>query len=502
MAQLRLVSSSSIGNAGDAKGVSSCATAIDRVTRLILGSQKMFIRNDEHARASKSVLKSRSNKTDGKPSSRHITVMAGFYENPLKSKGGVPTSSNNFAERQFRVFCKQRGTTTWNVDLDAELVRWVTEKTRTLRIKPTELLAMEFACNKDGVKGGVAWDLLRPKNTKELDAYPVLRQRFDSENSVTFQRHLKNRYVELCLLNGYVKKALPFVPIASIGTEGNLSISTTKTSLLELFSNARHIIFDAVKTTLWEQGMESTLVDGACDKIKLVLRRSLDYLDNPTQKVPHTHTFFGQAFERLHPLPPERLRYKAQLWDVVLAGFRSHDAGGPYRESFSLICQDLQSHRLHLFVKTPNNAQNVGTMRDAWVPNPAATDHLSLEMFKFVGKLMGIAIRNKEYLSLSLAPLVWSKIVGSPVTYDVLKKSHQALCLAMEHMSGWHETSNANPAKPPPLPVSARSAKSPPADAADASPCTSAEEVPTDTNTPKDEHVDSVTMRRVYSRGI
>ena len=240
-----------------------------------------------------------------------------------------------------------------------------------------------------------------------------------------------------------MNKALPFVPIASIATGVNSSIATgvnssiatgvnssiatTKTSLLELFSNARHIIFDAVKTTLWEKGMESTLVDGACNKMKLVLRHSLDYLDNPAENVPHTHTCFGQAFERLHPLPPERLRHKAQLWDAVLAGFRSHDAGAPYRESFSLICQDLQSHRLKLFVKTPNNAQNVGTMRDAWVPNPAAADHLSLEMFKFAGKLMGIAIRNKEYLSLSLAPLVWSKIVGSPVTYDVLKQSHQAL---------------------------------------------------------------------------
>ena len=186
MAQVRLVSSSSIGHASNAAGVSSGATAIDRVTRFILGSQKMFIRNDECARVSRPVLKISSSIPEGEPSSRHVTVMARFYENPLESKGGVPTSDNDFAEGQFRVFCKQRGTTTWNVDLDAELVRWVTEKTRALRIKPTQLLGMEFACNQDGVKGGVAWDLLQPKSTKELDAYPVLRQRFDSEHSLAF----------------------------------------------------------------------------------------------------------------------------------------------------------------------------------------------------------------------------------------------------------------------------------------------------------------------------
>ena len=55
-----------------------------------------------------------------------------------------------------------------------------------------------------------------------------------------------------------------------------------------------------------------------------------------------------------------------------MAGFGSHDAGGPYRESFSLVCQDLQSQRTKLFIPSPNNLQNVGSMRDAWIPNPAA----------------------------------------------------------------------------------------------------------------------------------
>ena len=35
-----------------------------------------------------------------------------------------------------------------------------------------------------------------------------------------------------------------------------------------------------------------------------------------------------------------------------------------------------------------------------------------MEMFAFLGKLMGIAIRSKEYLALSLPSIVWKLIIG------------------------------------------------------------------------------------------
>ncbi len=41
-------------------------------------------------------------------------------------------------------------------------------------------------------------------------------------------------------------------------------------------------------------------------------------------------------------------------------------------------------------------------------------------MFKFLGKLMGIAIRNQEYLPLDLPSLVWKKLVGDVVTEEDL----------------------------------------------------------------------------------
>lgn len=40
--------------------------------------------------------------------------------------------------------------------------------------------------------------------------------------------------------------------------------------------------------------------------------------------------------------------------------------------------------------------------------NPAATTTTQLEMFAFLGKLMGVAMRSKEYLALNIPSIIWS----------------------------------------------------------------------------------------------
>ena len=62
-----------------------------------------------------------------------------------------------------------------------------------------------------------------------------------------------------------------------------------------------------------------------------------------------------------------------------------HDAGGLYRESYSVYCSELQSSFLPLLVKSPNNRNTYGANREAWMPNPAATSSTHLDMFTFLG---------------------------------------------------------------------------------------------------------------------
>jgi E3 ubiquitin-protein ligase HERC2 len=53
--------------------------------------------------------------------------------------------------------------------------------------------------------------------------------------------------------------------------------------------------------------------------------------------------------------------------------------------------------------------------------NPGAASPTHTEMFVFLGKLMGMCVRTKEYLALNLPPFVWKKLVGQEVTLDDLE---------------------------------------------------------------------------------
>ena len=72
-----------------------------------------------------------------------------------------------------------------------------------------------------------------------------------------------------------------------------------------------------------------------------------------------------------------------------------------------MYTQELQSTALPLLLRTPNGRHAVGYNREKWILHPAATSSVELEMFAFLGKLMGVAVRSKEYLALDLPSITW-----------------------------------------------------------------------------------------------
>ncbi len=56
-----------------------------------------------------------------------------------------------------------------------------------------------------------------------------------------------------------------------------------------------------------------------------------------------------------------------------------------------------------------------GQNLDTYLPNPAAVSPLHIQMFEYVGKLLGIAIRTKNPLPFSLPSLVWKPLVGEEI---------------------------------------------------------------------------------------
>jgi hypothetical protein len=86
-----------------------------------------------------------------------------------------------------------------------------------------------------------------------------------------------------------------------------------------------------------------------------------------------------------------------------------------------MYAQELMSVHLPLMLRTPNGVNSVGVNRDKWVLNSASRSPTHMEMFAFFGKLMGIAIRSKEYLALNIPSIIWKLLVNDTPTIDDLE---------------------------------------------------------------------------------
>nr|XP_012152188.1 PREDICTED: E3 ubiquitin-protein ligase HERC2 [Megachile rotundata] len=125
---------------------------------------------------------------------------------------------------------------------------------------------------------------------------------------------------------------------------------------------------------------------------------------------------FGQMVSKMSLLTQDVLFFPHRVWKVKFIGESVDDCGGGYSESIAEMCDELQNGSLPLLIPTPNGRDDNGTNRDCFLLNPAADSPLHLNMFRFLGILMGIAIRTGSPLSLNLAEPVWKQLAGVPLT--------------------------------------------------------------------------------------
>ena len=118
---------------------------------------------------------------------------------------------------------------------------------------------------------------------------------------------------------------------------------------------------------------------------------------------------FSQMVSKMHLLGPESLLLPHRIWKVKFVGESVDDCGGGYSESVAEMCDELH-HNLNLLIPTPNGRDEAGTSRDCFLFNPTLT---SVHHFRFLGIVMGIAIRTGSPLSLSLAEPMWKLLAGT-----------------------------------------------------------------------------------------
>lgn len=152
-------------------------------------------------------------------------------------------------------------------------------------------------------------------------------------------------------------------------------------------------------------------------------------------------TIFGQAFRQIGSVAASRLRPPQPRGasphvsiNVIFEGEHVLGQAGPYRAFFSDICRELQESQspedpypLGLFMPTPNNQHRIGEDRDRFMPHPSKNSVQHLELYEFVGRLMGIAMRTRIIMALDLASLVWKQLTRTPLTLGDLRRVDAAL---------------------------------------------------------------------------
>lgn len=135
------------------------------------------------------------------------------------------------------------------------------------------------------------------------------------------------------------------------------------------------------------------------------------------------------------PISNYRAKNDNRLFVVTLSGEGATDYGGPYRDILSTASEELHSNYLDLFIKSPNHKNEIGSMRDKFIINPGAKSALQLDMYVFIGYLMGYAICSGYLLNLNLHPLIWKLLLNQKVDfteYETIDKLFYKLLLDLE----------------------------------------------------------------------
>eukprot|EP00794_Sanderia_malayensis_P004582 gene4582-5184_t len=172
--------------------------------------------------------------------------------------------------------------------------------------------------------------------------------------------------------------------------------------------------------------------------IKELLRTSETFSSHPCyvarvdRRVPlkerHKHSLSNSVFMQLYnSLKNKELNYRdakrnfEKLWEVKFLGEGIIDQGGGFRDSLAEIADELCPSSadvipcLPLFIKTPNQLNEVGDHRDAYIPNPSCNE---IHLYTWIGKLMGTAFRTDETIPLAFPPFIWKLLVGEHVTWS------------------------------------------------------------------------------------
>ncbi|XP_045543165.1 E3 ubiquitin-protein ligase HERC2 isoform X2 [Salmo salar] len=255
----------------------------------------------------------------------------------------------------------------------------------------------------------LAWSTSKPTNGGKLPGQVPMEYNHLQEIPIM---SLRNR---LLLLHHISELFCPCIPMFDL--EGRLGQTAHGPALG--FNTLRGILISQGKEAAFRKVVQATMVRDRqhgpvveLNRIQVKRSRSKGGLAGPDG----TKSVFGQMCAKMSSFSPDSLLLPHRVWKVKFVGESVDDCGGGYSESIAEMCEELQNGLTPLLIVTPNGRDESGANRDCFLLNPAAKSALHMNMFRFLGVLLGIAIRTGSPLSLNLAEPVWKQLAGMNLT--------------------------------------------------------------------------------------
>ena len=149
----------------------------------------------------------------------------------------------------------------------------------------------------------------------------------------------------------------------------------------------------------------------------------------------------SQLLSRVDEPSLRRLR-RSRAWKVTFVGEGADDYSGPYHELISVMGDEINKH-LPLLIPHANG-QDPDSKVPQWdaafngervkVLNPRISSEKGLQLLRFMGVVMGIAVRNSMPMKLRMAPIVWKQIAGEHISLEDFKLVDQAFYNSMHYL--------------------------------------------------------------------
>ena len=292
---------------------------------------------------------------------------------------------------------------------------------------------------------------------------------------------LRARCAVLRVLNGKLMRALPF-----IGLDGNsddeidrffhLVRSETSSKFIstgQRLCEARCILFSSTKRQFWDDLLRSTTTNTPLPsdeyedpreiraiRINRIQAQAskLSLLPQPSDRL--RRSVFGQLYREMRTWNDSAFRRaycgkghggQKRAFKVKFLGEGVNDYGGPYRAVFEQIVDELQMDNveltqgeqglLPLLVPCPNRRSGNGFNQDKFVLNPScgtsgtANGPMALELHRFLGKLIGTAVRHGLQMGLDFSSVVWRPLAGLSLSRGDLEQIDHVTCNLLTRIS-------------------------------------------------------------------